>query len=216
MRTTSEKVSEIIEQSPYLREALSDGLINLSALARKIQPQVAEEMMRDVSESAIFSSLQRMASNIEPFYALNPKHYLDNLSLTSNLVSLSLAISPTLGHEIRKINDLSAQKRFFFISSYFENEATLAFPQTEINDVEAILAKEETNHKVEDISALVMNRGVDWVKNPGILYYPLQQLAMEGISVVHIFTTRFKLFVYINDVDVDKAFTILRRAITED
>jgi len=216
MRTTSEKVSEVIEQSPYLREALSEGLINLSALARKIRTQVSEEMMRDVSESAIFSSLQRMASDIEPFYTLNPKHHLDNLSLTSNLVAMTIVITPSLAEKIKKISDLSAEKGFFFISSYFENEATLAFPQTMKQEIETILKYEETRHKVEDISSLLMNRGVDWVKNPGILYYPIQQLAMEGISVVHIFTTRYKLFVFINNDDVDRAFTILRRAITED
>ena len=216
MRTTSEKVSEIIEESPYLREALSENLINLSALARKIKPQVSEEMMRDVSESAIFSSLQRIASDIETFYALNPKHYLDNLSLTSNLVALTIRISTSLSKKIESITQLAAEKEFFFINSYFEAEATLAFPKNVQKEIVALLAGEDIKHVVEDTSALLMNRGVDWVKNPGILYYPLQQLAMEGISVVYIFTTRYKLFVFINNDDVDKAFTVLRRAITED
>ena len=40
MKTIAAKVSEYIKTKPYLSTALSQGIINLTSLARKIQPDI--------------------------------------------------------------------------------------------------------------------------------------------------------------------------------
>jgi hypothetical protein len=48
MRTIQEATERIINQTPFWVEAMDEKLLNLSSLARKIQPQVEEELMKNV------------------------------------------------------------------------------------------------------------------------------------------------------------------------
>src|SRR4051812_8501008 len=96
MISISEKVEELVNQSPYLREAISDKLINLSALARKLQPKLEQELMKDVTEGAVFVALQRYASSLKPYYQVNPADYLANLSLRTELFEMTVKNSPDL------------------------------------------------------------------------------------------------------------------------
>ena len=40
MITIAQLVDKIISQRPFLEEVMSEGLVNLSAMARKIQPEI--------------------------------------------------------------------------------------------------------------------------------------------------------------------------------
>mgnify|MGYP003424285645 CR=1 FL=1 len=44
---------ELINRSPFLRESMTENLINISALARKLQPEIEQLMGRPVKEGAI-------------------------------------------------------------------------------------------------------------------------------------------------------------------
>ena len=48
MITIAEELQTKILSIPFLEEALDDGLINLSALARKFQPQLEAALMKPV------------------------------------------------------------------------------------------------------------------------------------------------------------------------
>ena len=46
MKTIAAKVSEYIKTKPYLSTALSQGIINLTSLARKIQPDIENSIKK--------------------------------------------------------------------------------------------------------------------------------------------------------------------------
>jgi len=58
MTTISESVNEIVSRKPFLEETLATGLINLSSLAREIQPEVCEKLNKDVKHGAIVMALK--------------------------------------------------------------------------------------------------------------------------------------------------------------
>ncbi|MBI3366167.1 hypothetical protein HY041_00875 [Candidatus Roizmanbacteria bacterium] len=65
MITIPEVVEEIILDSLFLEEALSEGIINYSALARKIKSQVEKRLLRKVQNGAILlKSLAWMGINV--------------------------------------------------------------------------------------------------------------------------------------------------------
>ena len=52
--------AQLIHQSPFIAEALEDGLINVAALARKLQPEVSKVAGKPVQTGAIVMAIQRM------------------------------------------------------------------------------------------------------------------------------------------------------------
>ena len=65
MKKLSEIVEEEIKRSPFLMESLREGLINTSALARKIQKPVERIIGKGVQTSAIIMSINRLPIQVE-------------------------------------------------------------------------------------------------------------------------------------------------------
>ena len=53
-------VIEIIESTPFLEEAIGQGLINASAYARLIRPEVEKRLLKRVETAAILMAIRRM------------------------------------------------------------------------------------------------------------------------------------------------------------
>ena len=50
MNSIGKITEELINKSPFLREAMTDELINISALARKLKPEIEEIIGSEVKE----------------------------------------------------------------------------------------------------------------------------------------------------------------------
>ena len=61
MLTIGKITEDIINRSPFLREAITEDLINISALARKLKPEIEELMKKEVKEGAIVMAIKRMS-----------------------------------------------------------------------------------------------------------------------------------------------------------
>jgi hypothetical protein len=64
MKTIAATVTEYIKTKPYLASALSEGIINLTSLARKIHPDIEALMNKTVNQGAIIMSLKRVSDDI--------------------------------------------------------------------------------------------------------------------------------------------------------
>ena len=64
MSTISKITEEIINRSPFLREAMTENLINISALARKISPEVEKTSGKEIKEGAIVMAIKRMTPGV--------------------------------------------------------------------------------------------------------------------------------------------------------
>ena len=61
MLTIPNAVEEVIKKKPFLEGALVEGLINLSALARQLKPEIEKQVGKAVNDSAVIMALNRLA-----------------------------------------------------------------------------------------------------------------------------------------------------------
>jgi len=68
MRTVSQVVEQIIHRSPFIAEAMAEGLANNAQVARRIKPEVEKTLFEEVSEGSIAMALHRIgkASGVVP------------------------------------------------------------------------------------------------------------------------------------------------------
>ena len=64
MSSISKITEDIINRSPFLREAMTENLINISALARKIIPEVEKVTNKEIKEGAIVMAIKRMTPGV--------------------------------------------------------------------------------------------------------------------------------------------------------
>ena len=65
MRTIAQIVESIIKQKPFLVESMIDGLVNISSLARQIQPDIERELHKEVQTGAVVMALKRLVPNLQ-------------------------------------------------------------------------------------------------------------------------------------------------------
>ena len=65
MKTVAQVVEEVLERSPFLLEALSEGVANNAQVARKIRPQVEEVLYEEVSEASVAMAVHRLAKRFK-------------------------------------------------------------------------------------------------------------------------------------------------------
>ena len=79
MKTIQETVETIIKRTPFIEEAMQDKLINVSSLARLIQPEVEKSLGKEVKTGAVMMSINRMSPQ-------------EILKIRKNVKSLSLKL----------------------------------------------------------------------------------------------------------------------------
>lgn len=115
MNSIGKTTEELINRSPFLREAMTEDLINISALARRLKPELEEIIGKEVKEGAIVMAIKRMTPGL--YHKLNVKitNVLGDLGdflVRSNLTDYTFENSESLKakqteliKEINKVND---------------------------------------------------------------------------------------------------------------
>ena len=100
MKTIASTVAAYVKTKPYLSAALSDGIINLTSLARQIKPQIESSLRKSVNQGAIVMSLKRVSDEAE-FTKDSSKilvvlKIMGDITVRSSLVDYSFSVSESL------------------------------------------------------------------------------------------------------------------------
>ncbi|MDO8428401.1 MAG: hypothetical protein Q7S92_04255, partial [Candidatus Diapherotrites archaeon] len=68
----SKAISNYLSNYPYIKIGLKEGIINYSALARKISPEIEKTTSKKVNEETVMVAIKRYSDN-ENFLPIEPK-----------------------------------------------------------------------------------------------------------------------------------------------
>src|SRR3989338_1346805 len=111
MVSIADVLDEIIQNYPFIEEGLSKGLINYSAFARQIRPQIEKRLYKNIKEGTIMMALKRLSGKLAELQSNKPRLNLTDLTVRSNLTEFTFANSQTLPEkEAELFNKLSNKK----------------------------------------------------------------------------------------------------------
>ena len=91
MVTVSHLVEKVIEQKPFIQEALSNGIINNAALADQMLPEIEKELKKKVKFSAVNMAIRRLSEKLEQSFISKAKfNNNSDLTLKSNLIEITV------------------------------------------------------------------------------------------------------------------------------
>src|SRR5689334_15839400 len=124
MITVSEAAEKIVKRSRYLTEAMSKGIINTSALARYMKPELEQMVKKPVSNPALIMALNRLSTSItKPPHFKNIFTSQPDMIFRSNLVEITVNNSDTLIEKypsLLKLSDNNAKYFFTLTKGNFE------------------------------------------------------------------------------------------------
>jgi len=208
------KITEdLINRSPFLREAMTDDLINISALARKLKPEIEELVGKEVKEGAIIMAIKRMTPGL--YHRLNVKITnvmgdLGDFLVRSNLTDYTFENSESLKiKQSELLNEINKENDSFFTLCKGVTETTFIISSQQADTIERIFKNERLKSNTKDLASVTVKLPQINTEIYGIYYYILKHLAWEGINIVEIMSTSNEFTVVVRQDDVDKAFKIL-------
>ena len=216
MRTIASTVAAYIKTKPYLSSALSDGIINLTSLARQIQPDIENVMRKTVNRGAIVMSLKRASDDAE-FSTDSAKitgvlKNMGDITVRSSLIDYSFSISETLLlNQAHLLKEIEHKKEVFYTSSRGVAESNIIVSQNISELVDTIFNAETCHSKVENLSSITIKLPTENVTIPGIYYFIFQRLSWEGINVNEIISTSNEFTILIDEQQVSSAFEEIKK-----
>ena len=208
------KVTEdIINRSPFLREALTENLVNVSALARKIQPEVEEIVGKPVKEGAIVMSIKRMDPGYYHRINMKIRNFMGTLGdflVRSDLEDFTFENSETLTlKQSKMMQHINEGKDPFYTFCHGVNESTIITSSSMRDRLKSVFEGEKLLSHTKDLASITIKLPSVNTEISGIYYYILKHLAWEGLNIVEVISTANEFTVVVNSDDIDSAFSIL-------
>lgn len=213
MLTVVEITESIIKRSPYLEEALSLGIINLSALARIIKPEIEEQLMKTVQEGAIIMGLKRLSQKIKVVKKSQKKLFLEppDLMVRSNLLEITIPNSDALLLKQKKLLDkIKSRKNYFLTFTQGIYETTIIVSKNLEGSLTEIFKEERIISKFDSLSSITIQLPPGSTSIPGIYNYILRALAWEGINLIEVVSTFNEFTIILQHKSINQAFAILK------
>ena len=214
MITVSETVESLIEQSPFLLEAMEDGIINASALARKLKPQVERRLNKTIKAGAIVMAINRMSIvNASPRTHRSITEMVQGLGdivVRSDLSDFTFANSPTLlDREMELLNYIRAENNLFCTFSQGIYETTIVVSSAVHDKVELLFKNEKLLGSLANLCSITIKLPEGNTAVSGIYYYILKQIAWAGVSIVEVISTTHEFTLVLQESEVNHVFTML-------
>lgn len=213
MSTISKITEDIINRSPFLREAMTENLINISALARKVRPEIEKSVGKEVKEGAIVMAIKRMTPGVYHRLDVRINNVIGGIGdflVRSDLADFTFENSDSLREAqyelIRKIGD---DTDAFFTLSRGITETTYILNTKYAEDLKRAFARERLKAHNQDLSSITVKLPETNTETYGVYYYIMKHLAWEGINIEQVVSTANEFTAIVNSNDIDQAFKIL-------
>jgi aspartokinase len=211
--TITDLVEREVAKNPLYGEAMAEGIVNYSALSRKLKNDIENARMEPVTEGAINMALKRHAEELS---AMRPNvefvHKVRNITVRSDLAEMAFRNSPNLSRIHQKL--LKKAEEFDQPFSYYSEGhaettfviADVLFPHLKILAQEEVCIGEFTN-----LSSISVRLPDETVQIPGVYYPFIKAFAWERINFIEIISHFTELNFVVEEKDVERAFAAIKR-----
>ena len=214
MKTISSVVEQYIKSKPFLLSSLSQGIINLTSLARIMMPELEAHLGKDVKQGAVVMSLKRLSEELD--FKINYKiskvlKNIGEITVRSSLTDFTFISSDSLlDNQAKLISEINKQQDIFYTSSRGVNETNIVTSTSIEPMVEAIFKNEKLTHKIENLSSITVKLPQENISTPGVYYYIFQRLASEGIIIHEVISTTDEFTIIVSDDQIEVAFKVIK------
>ena len=214
MKTIASVVEHYIKTKPYLSTAMTQGIINLTSLARQIQPEIEETLKKPARSGAIVMALKRISDNLEflsTHKIVKVLKGIGDITVRSNLVDFSFKISDTLlNAQAQFLNEVNDNPNIFYTSSRGVTESNIIVSSNAAAQLENYFQSERLIEKTEDLSSISIKLPTENVTIPGIYYFIFQRLSWEGVNIYEVISTSNEFTIIVGEDQVNAAFKAIK------
>lgn len=194
MENTASLVWLYVKRRPYLKEVIREGVVNYSALSRKISIEAFGDIKK---ENAVKMALIRLTGRMEALESDIERKILALLKKSSMVIKSKVAV-------VISTRQLDGLRPLSFAKS--GRHITYIVEQRELENLEGRAGKTE-----ENLNLITIESPEELEEVPGVISYILGALASEGINVVEFISCYTDTLLVVRQADTERAYSILSK-----
>lgn len=212
MITVIDAIKTILKKTDFAEESLQHGVLNISAFARIIHPEVEELTKKEVSIASINMALVRYAKTVQGQTEEKKDLQIFNIITRGALVEYCYAkTNDTLDALSALQRSNVAARSQFFTSTVGLTELAIVTEATMQDKITAYFAPLEPKLVIANLASLTLQVGIDTIDLPGQSLAVIRELAQHDISIVEYVTSPTELNVIVRAEDIQNAYILLHR-----
>ena len=203
MRTIHQAVLATLSESPTARDAMTSGILNLSAYAKTIKKNIEEQTWKTVHVPTIVVALSRIQEELKNDTKNQAPLFIDDITIKAPLVDITyektvgtiqaVSTMKSLEHAHDVItNTIGSQEITIIASAHMKQKILAHFPV----QPKAIF---------DTVSGISMRFSENYIDIPNVLYRLLGIFATKNINVIELVSTYTELMVVIEPKFVNEA-----------
>jgi len=211
-----EAVREIIARNRSIYDCMKMDLINFTALAVKIQPEVEKILGNPVNLNTVVVAIKRYADSFETKEEVKEESALKNarLALTDGIVDIKFSIKDseemdptTILNQFSKITD---NYEFFRVSDSFR------FLTEDLDEIRQMFEHHPNRENMFSTGLAKIKITIPLNQNRSdVVSYVAEILHAEGIEILNAYFSQDSIIIILNEINASKAYDVLRSEITK-
>ena len=204
-----EAVREIITRNRSIFDCMKMDLINYTALAVKIHPEVEKVLGNQVNLNTIVVAIKRYADSFEIKEEVKEESILKNarLALTDGIMDIKFSIKDSQMDPLvilDKFSKITSNYEFFRLSDSFR------FLTEDIDDVREIFENVPNREEFFSTGLAKIRISIPINQNQSdVVSYVAEVLHENGIELVNAFFSQDSIIIILRGVDASRAYEIL-------
>ena len=201
MVTIQHLVKRYLEKNPFLIDIIQEELVNVSALALRIYPEIRKELGKDAKISAISMGIRRYKNEMSKKAMINwkfPKNL--EISTKSQIYEVAIEKTPHIPTIIREIYKHIKRNKGEFLS-VIEGTYEVSIFTNQINKkfVKNALKNQNITSELENLVYVTVNWEKITKDIPGVYYQITRALAFKNISIQSFHTIGSEMLIFFKE-----------------
>ncbi len=205
-----EVVREIITRNRSIYDCMKMDLINYTALAVKIQPEIERILGDSVNLNTVVVAIKRYADSFEIKQDIKEESVLKNarLALTDGMMDIRFSAKDSVGMDPRaileKFSKITSNYEFFRLSDSFR------FLTEDVEDIRQIFSSITDGDEMFSTGLAKIRISIPASRNPSdVVSYVAEVLHANGIELANAFFSQDNIVIILNEKDSSRAYDIL-------
>ena len=201
-------VEELLRKKPVVVYSMEQGIANLSAVAKKLKPEVEKELGRSVKAEAIKTALRRQS----PSAMLNIGKVLTVLKKSRLTLKNNVAVLVVSHHAYQKVIQFQKGIETGDYVNVVQETSGIAviLDENKLGEAEGIIGKHNILHRKSGLAAIVIiSPGKMIMTTPGVAAYTLSLVSYNGINIEELFSCYSDTAIVVDRKDALKVFEII-------
>jgi aspartokinase len=209
-----EVVREIITRNRSIYDCMKMDLINYTALAVKIQPEIERILGNSVNLNTVVVAIKRYSDSFENKEEINEESVLKNarLALTDGIMDIKFSIKDS--NEIDPIAILDKFSKITNNFEFFRVSDSFRFLAEDMEDIRQIFSNVSNREDMFSTGLAKIRISIPTSQNQSdVVSYVAEVLHTNGIELVNAFFSQDSIVIILNEKNSSRAYDILHSEI---